>query len=91
MAKGLQGLAQRVDYRHMQTQMKQICEQTFISNLTKRAFLALKTHKQGKDNTHYVLVRARQYLAARSIHALFLGWKDAIKAKKQRKLLAKEV
>jgi hypothetical protein len=38
-----------------------------------------------------MLVRARQFLAARSIHALFVGWKDVIGAKKQRKLLAYEV
>ena len=82
MAKGLQGLAQRVDYRHMQENMKKICDQTFLNNLVKRAYNALKSHKFSKDNAQYMLVRARQYLAARSLHALFLGWKEAIAAKR---------
>lgn len=78
MAKGLQGLAQRVDYRRMQTEMKTICAQSYLINLVKRAFLGLKSHKVGKDNAHFMLVRARQFLVARSLHGLFTGWKDAV-------------
>lgn len=45
MAKGLQGLAQRVDFKRIQVNMTQICDQTYLNNLVRRAFLALKTRK----------------------------------------------
>ena len=64
--------------------MTQICGQTYLINLAKRAFIALKSHKMGKDNAQFMLLRARQFLAARSVHAVFTGWRDVICAKKQR-------
>ena len=71
--------------------MQQICDQTYLTNLTKRAYLALKERKSTKDNTHYMLLRAKQYMAGRSLQALFQGWRDAISTFKQRKMLAAEV
>ena len=78
MAKGLQGLAQRVDYARMQSNMVQICQQTYLLNLTKRAFDSLKSRKFVKDTRHYMLIRARQFLAARSIQVTFVAWREAI-------------
>ena len=66
----------------MQTNLKSICDQTYLINLTKRAYKALKSRKFTKDNKYYMLARARQFLAARSMQVLFLGWKDAVVAMK---------
>ena len=82
MAKGLQGLAQRVDYRRTQNDMKAICDKTYLDNLVKRAFLALKSRKFTKETNYYMLLRAKQYLAARNVRSVFSAWRDAINTAK---------
>ena len=91
MAKGLQGLAQRVDFKRIKVNMTQICDQTYLNNLVRRAFLALKTRKFSKESKNQMLVRARQFLAARSLQLLFYAWKDANMHMRQRNLLSMEV
>ena len=38
-----------------------------------------------------MLLRAKQYLAAKNVNSVFIAWRDAINTIKQRKLLALEV
>ena len=71
--------------------MVQICEQTYLNNLQKRAFLALVSRKYNKDNAQFMLNRARQFLTARSTDVLFNAWRDAVNTIKQRRMLALEV
>ena len=71
--------------------MKAICDQTHLKNVVKRAFLALKTRKFAKETNHFMLLRAKQYLAAKNVNSVFIAWRDAINTIKQRKLLALEV
>ena len=51
----------------------------------------MKAHKYCKDSQDFLLDRARQYLAARSLQAMFVAWRDTATNLKQRKILTYEV
>ena len=91
MAKGVQALALRVDYRRQQNNMKLICLDLYNKNLQRKTIRSFRGHITRKKHLTKQLNHATALLSVKSLQTYWQFWLKYIEHKRQRRLFSREI
>ena len=91
MAKGVQALALRVDFRRQQKSMILICIDQHNKHLVSKSLLAFRRHVETKKVQKEKTRRANVVMAFKTLRSYWMLWLKYIEDRRQRQLFKKEI